>query len=298
MTLKSSGLKRVKHKSSLRRKTSSRGGTSLRSGNRKPGSTPKFSGKKGATLWDQASRWYDSLVGGQGTDFQKDIIMPGAFRLLQVKKKDRVLDLACGQGVLSRYCAKKGVHVEGLDSSSELVQHARSRSGPSIRYHVGDAGDAENFAAGRFDGIACLMAIQNIEKIDRVFTSARRWLKTGKYFVVVMTHPCFRIPRQSHWGWDDEKKIEYRRMDHYMTETTIPILTPPFADSKSFTLTFHRSLQTYVAALVQAGFCIDAMEEWVSNKNSLPGKRAKAENRARKEIPLFLALKARATSNR
>ena len=26
-------------------------------------------------------------------------------------------------------------------------------------------------------------------------------------------------------------------MDHYMTETTVPILTPPFADSKSFTLT-------------------------------------------------------------
>ena len=54
--------------------------------------------KKALTLWDQASRWYDSLVGSQGTDFQKDIIMPGVFRLLEVAKNDRVLDLACGQG--------------------------------------------------------------------------------------------------------------------------------------------------------------------------------------------------------
>ena len=245
------------------------------------------------TLWDQASRWYDSLVGSQGTDFQKDIIMPGVLRLLEVAKKDRVLDLACGQGVFSRYLSQKGVNVEGLDSSSELLKYARTRSGSAIRYHVGDAADAKNFKEDTFDGIACLMAIQNIEKMDLLFKSACRWLKPGKCFVVVMTHPCFRIPRQSHWGWDEEKKLEYRRVDHYKTETNVPILTPPFADSKSFTLTYHRPMQSYVSALVQAGLCVDAMEEWISNKNSLPGKRSKAENRARKEIPLFLALRAR-----
>ena len=125
MMVKPSGFKQAKHKAGSR--------------NRKPGRT--FSGKKELTLWDQASRWYDSLVGGQGTDFQKDIIMPGVFRLLEVRKKDRVLDLACGQGVFSRYLARKGIHVEGLDSSSELVKYARARSGPSIQYHVGDAGN-------------------------------------------------------------------------------------------------------------------------------------------------------------
>lgn len=260
-------------------------------------STPKFArkkhGKKALTLWDQASRWYDSLVGTQGTDFQKDIIMPGVLRLLEVAKKDCVLDLACGQGVFSRYLSKKGFKVEGLDSSAELLKYARTRSGSAVRYHVGDAADVTNFKENTFDGIACLMAIQNIEKMDLLFKSVCHWLKPGKCFVFVMTHPCFRIPRQSHWGWDEEKKLEYRRVDHYMTETNVPILTPPFADSKSFTLTYHRPMQSYVSALVQAGLCVDAMEEWISNKNSLPGKRSKAENRARKEIPLFMALRAR-----
>jgi ubiquinone/menaquinone biosynthesis C-methylase UbiE len=267
--------------------------SSTQSKNRNVRGSAKPSGKKELTLWDQASRWYDSLVGAQGTDFQKDIIMPGVFRLLDVKKKDKVLDLACGQGVFSRYLSQKGINVEGLDSSSELLKHARSRSNDSIRYHVGDAGDAKNFEVDRFDGIACLMAIQNIEKMDLLFTSAARWLKVGKCFVIVMTHPCFRIPRQTHWGWDEEKKIEYRRVDHYLTEANVPILTPPFADPDSFTLTYHRPMQSYIEALVKAGFCVDAMEEWISNKKSQPGKRAKAENRARKEIPLFLALRAR-----
>ena len=258
-----------------------------------PRSSRKKSEKNELTLWDQASRWYDSLVGSQGTDFQKDIIMPGVLRLLDVAKKDRVLDLACGQGVFSRYLSQKGINVEGLDSSAELLKYARTRSGSPIRYHIGDAADAKNFKEDTFDGIACLMAIQNIEKMDLLFKSACRWLKPGKCFVVVMTHPCFRIPRQSHWGWDEEKKLEYRRVDHYLSETNVPILTPPFADSKSFTLTYHRPMQSYVSALVKAGLSVDAMEEWISNRNSLPGKRSKAENRARKEIPLFLALRAR-----
>lgn len=279
MSKKTGEIKQVKYK------------TDSRSRNRRGSSKPSV--KKELTLWDQASRWYDSLVGGQGTDYQKDIIMPGVFRLLEVSKKERVLDLACGQGVFSRFLSRKGINVEGLDSSEELLKRAKGRSGTSIRYHVGDAGNTENFEENRFDGIACLMAIQNIEKMDLLFKSASCWLKPGRHFVIVMTHPCFRVPRQSHWGWDEEKKMEYRRVDHYMTEANVPILTPPFADSKSFTLTYHRPIQSYISALVKAGFCVDAMEEWISNKNSLPGKRSKAENRARKEIPLFLALRAR-----
>ena len=249
--------------------------------------------KKAITLWDQASRWYDTLVGSQGTNFQKDIIMPGVFKMLSPKKGDRILDLACGQGVFSRFLSQKGMHVEGLDSSAELINHAKSRSNSKIRFRVGDVADSKNFAKDRFDGMACLMAIQNIENMEALFENAAIGLKPQGHFVVVMTHPCFRIPRQTHWGWDDEKKIEYRRVDHYRTETNVPILTPPFADEDSFTLTYHRPLESYVVALSNAGFAVDGLEEWISNKKSQPGKRAKAENRSRKEIPLFLALRAK-----
>ncbi|MCH8156632.1 MAG: class I SAM-dependent methyltransferase [Nitrospinae bacterium] len=244
------------------------------------------------TLWDQASRWYDSLVGTGGSDYHRNILMPGAFRLLDVKPGRRILDLACGQGVFSRFLLQKKMKPEGLDSSQELLSFARSRSRESIHYHLGDAGDSELLKDRRFDGIVCLLAAQNMESIEPVFRNVARWLEPRGKFVMVITHPCFRIPRQAHWGWDEEKKIEYRRVDLYASEMKIPIVTPPFVDPNNYTWTYHRPLQSYFEALLKAGLCVDLLEEWKSDKESSPGKRSRGENRARREIPLFMAIRA------
>ncbi len=259
---------------------------------RKKAASPRSAKERTVTVWDQAAAWYDNLVGTRGTDFHKKIILPGVHRLLALKKGSRVLDLACGQGVLSRFLAQKGMKVEGVDASEELIRFARGRSKTGVRYHIGDARDEAAVPENRFDGIACILALQNMEELEPVFDNVFRGLKPGGRFVMVVTHPCFRIPRQSHWGWDEEKKLEYRRVDRYASEISIPIVTPPIATSKVFTLTYHRPLQSYFTALAEAGLLVDGLEEWVSNKTSEPGKRAKAENRARKEIPLFLAIRA------
>ena len=58
-----------------------------------------------------------------------------------------------------------------------------------------------------------------------------------------------------------------------------------------YTWTFHRPIGTYVKALRNAGLLVDALEEWPSHKSSEPGPRAAAENTARKEIPMFLAMR-------
>jgi hypothetical protein len=43
--------------------------------------------------------------------------------------------------------------------------------------------------------------------------------------------------------------------------------------------------------LKDAGFVIDTIEEWTSDKES-EGRAGKMENRSRAEIPLFMAIKA------
>lgn len=58
------------------------------------------------------------------------------------------------------------------------------------------------------------------------------------------------------------------------------------------TWTFHRPMQQYVKLLADAGFMIDALEEWPSLRTSQPGPTAAEENRARREIPMFLAIRA------
>lgn len=254
--------------------------------------TRKPASKKPSAVWDQAAQWYDALVGLKGSEYQKAIIFPGALQLMQLKKGDAVLDLACGQGVFSRYLSQRKMTVTGLDTSEEMIRFAQSRSDASILYEQGDAQDSQALQGKTFDAVVCLLALQNIESIHPVMCNVKRWLKPGGRFVMVTTHPCFRIPRQTHWGWDEQKKIQYRRVDLYGSESAIPIMTPPFAQSKTFTVTYHRPLQSYFQALAEAGLCVDGLEEWTSHKTSEPGKRSKAENRARQEIPLFLALRA------
>ena len=228
----------------------------------------------------------------RGSHYQQSLVLPGACRLLGLQRGRRVLDLGCGQGVLARYLHRKGLRVEGLDISSQLLALARRRSPDSILFHQADAAHAETLVDQRFDAVACLLALQNMERLEPVFQNVRRWLRPEGCFVAVITHPCFRIPRQSHWGFDDSRQIQYRRVDRYMTPTAIPILTPPFKGGKEYTMTYHRPLQDYFAALAEAGLVVNRLEEWTSDKTSEPGKRSRAENRARQEIPLFLAFRA------
>lgn len=245
------------------------------------------------TAWKrEVARWYDALVGDKGSDFHRRLIFPQVIRLLDLKKGERLLDVACGQGAFCRVVERLGILVTGLDASKELIAAARRKSSPHIRYVEGDARQLDQLPAESFDALTHILAIQNIEPAEPAFEGCGKVLRQGGRMAVVMTHPCFRIPRQSGWGWDDERKLLYRRIDHYLTPLKIPVQIHPGSAPHIISWTFHRPLQAYVEAMVKAGLLIHTIEEWPSNRVSQPGARAKAENRARREIPLFLALRA------
>ena len=75
-----------------------------------------------------------------------------------------------------------------------------------------------------------------------------------------------------------------------LTTDKAPIVTNP-GISKDYTWTFHKPIGDYVKAARGAGLLVDSIEEWPSHKTSDSGPRAAAENTARKEIPMFLALR-------
>lgn len=240
----------------------------------------------------EVARWYDASVGTSGTEFQRDLIFPQVLRLLNLQKGDRLLDVACGQGAFCRAAEKLGASVTGVDASSQLIQLARQRSGKRIRYLLGDARQLDTLPANSFDAVVCILAIQNIDPFEPVFAGCSRLLRSGGQVVVVMNHPSFRIPRQSGWGWDQERKLQYRRIDQYLTPSKVPIQVHPGSAPDVVAWSFHRPLQDYVGAMVNHGLLVNALEEWTSHRASQPGPKARAEDRARKEIPLFLALRA------
>lgn len=246
------------------------------------------------TDWGQAADWYDQLVGDEGSEYHREVIFPGVLRLLGPRAGERVLDVACGQGAWCRVLHQRGVEVVGVDAAPKMIQRAKDRSDKAIRYF---SCEAQNLAKVQslgdpFTAATCILAIQNMHPLCPVFESVCSRLAPGGRLVVVMTHPAFRGPKCTAWGWDDQRGVQYRRVDRYLVPRKEPIVTHPGSDPTRYTWTFHRPLQEYIRALGQSGFVVDALEEWASHKMSTSGPRAKAENTARREIPLFLALRA------
>ncbi len=240
------------------------------------------------TDWDNVALWYDAHLEGSDT-YQAKVIAPNILRMLDIKKGETVLDLACGQGFFSRLVKDAGAVVTGIDLSKSLVDMAKEKSS-DVLYVVAPADDTK-LKKESFDKVFTALAFENIKNIDEVMLEVRRVLKQEGKFVLVMLHPAFRIPQYSDWGFDAKKEAQYRRVDKYLSEAKIDIeLNPHKGSEKVTSTTFHRSLQWYMKSFKKAGFVITSIEEWISHKKSQSGARQKAEDAARKEFPMFLAL--------
>src|SRR3954452_9298207 len=121
------------------------------------------------TDWDDVSGWVGSPVGDEGSEFHREIVLPGAIRLLEPEPREAIIDIACGQGVLCRKLHSLSVEVTGVDASDQLIDAARQRSDLAITYRIADARDLSFLPPDRFDAAACLLAIQNIHPIQGVF---------------------------------------------------------------------------------------------------------------------------------
>jgi ubiquinone/menaquinone biosynthesis C-methylase UbiE len=182
--------------------------------------------------------------------------------------------------------------VVGADISPELIEAARKQGG-GVTYHVAPATKLA-FAGDRtFDTVVCVLALQNIEDVAGVYREAARVLKPGGRFVMVINHPAFRVLKRSNWGWDEEESVQYRRIDGYLSAAKIFVDMHPGQGKSVETISYHRSLQDFFKAITGAGFAVTKLEEWVSHRESMKGPRQKAEDTARREIPLFMLLEAR-----
>jgi len=244
------------------------------------------------TSWSAVADWYDTYLEVTPDSYQAMVIAPNLLRVLALKKGEQVIDIACGQGYFTRLFAEAGAVATGADISKELIAAAKKRS-PKIDFDVAPAHQLSFAKDASFDAATIVLAIQNIENIADVFAEVKRVLKPGGQFVLVMNHPAFRIPKRTSWGWDESKKTQYRRVDGYLSAAAIPIDMHPGATKGAQTLSYHRSLQDFFKALTKSGFAVTRLEEWISHKKSEKGPKQKAEDIARKEIPLFLMLEVK-----
>ncbi len=242
------------------------------------------------TSWEPVSAWYDKKLGSSGDWAHTNIVIPKTIQLLSLTSKSTLLDLGCGQGILGR-SVPHAILYTGIDIAPTLITFAKSRDkNNNHHYLVGDM-TKQLSISNSFTHCACILTLDNIKNPSDVMHQVHTHLQINGVFVFVINHPCFRIPRQSSWGIDQQNKLQYRRINRYLSPLEIPITMHPGRSQTPVTWTYHFPISLYSTWLAETGFGIDVIEEWTSDKESV-GTASKMENRARSEFPLFLAIKA------
>lgn len=242
------------------------------------------------TSWGKEAQWYASHLEESDT-YHAKVIVPHLLRVVSPEGGLKVLEVGCGEGFIARALWRAGATVTACDIAPELIEIAKQKDG-DIEYRTSRAEDLSWSKTCTYDVVVAVLTLQNMEKIEPVFQEISRVLKKNGRCVFVLNHPAFRIPKVTHWGFDEQAHIQYRRADAYLSPRREIIDMHPGKKRKSTSVTysFHRSLQDYMKALRASKFAITRLEEWISHRTSEKGPRAKAENRARNEFPLFMMI--------
>ena len=272
--------------------------------------------KKISTSWSKGAEWYDETV-SRDDSYQNKVILPNLLRLMEIKPGEKILDVGCGTGFFAAEFSKAGAKVYGIDVGEELLAIAR-KNAPKVEFKSASA-DALPFGNEIFDKVVFVLSLQNMADMKKAVSEAVRTLKSGGHrpeatanagqagprcgggkIFLVLNHPAFRIPGESSWGWDPAPErcragsgcsgIQYRRIDSYLSEKKSKIQMHPGDNPSDVTWSFHVPLQYYFKLFNKNGLVVERLEEWTSHTKTPTGPRAEAENRARAEFPLFLAL--------
>ena len=112
------------------------------------------------------------LVPGITAKWAEDLV-----RRAQLREGDKVLDVACGTGVVARLAAKKVTpgHVTGLDLNAGMLAVARNvfNQGGPVNWVEGSALDLP-FPSGHFDVILCQLGLQFFPDQSRALFEMRR----------------------------------------------------------------------------------------------------------------------------
>lgn len=158
----------------------------------------------------------------------------------------RVLDAGCGGGSHAAELVSRGARVTGFDSSAAMLAIARKRLGPDVALVEADLSRPLPFADGGFDLVLSALALHYIEDWSQPLGEFARVLRPSGRLVFSTHHPF---------------------MDHGLAGGANYFATYEFADSwmrggREMSMRFwHRPLSAMTAALVAAGFAIEAIEE-------------------------------------
>ena len=250
--------------------------------------------------WNANADYWDEKV-GEGNVYQIKLIAPAMERYLGEVRGQRVLELACGNGLFARRLAELGAIVIATDFSEGMLTTARKRSPghTSLEYQLLDAtSPAQLDAIGTFDAVVCGMGLMDMETITPLAAALPRMLRAGGRFGFSILHPCFANP--STVRFTEEAPFARAsephhgvRITRYLTSFTQPGVA--LAGQPVDHPYFHRPLSAVLRPFFDAGLALDGLEE-PAFPAPTPGTLADLARRRLSEIPTVLVGRLRPTA--
>jgi ubiquinone/menaquinone biosynthesis C-methylase UbiE len=215
--------------------------------------------------WDEIGHWYDEKQGDTGDLWHRALIDPPLFEVIGQVAGLRVLDLACGNGYISRRLARQGAQVIGIDASASVIERARERERREplgISYQVADASRLDLLDDASFDLVVSNMALMDIADAAGALREVGRLLRVSGRFAASFHHPCFEIPNASAWLIEqlDFTRSVWRKVGRYR-ELATGSCSWRGPDGMLHTAAYHRPLSWYIRALREAGLVLVRLEE-------------------------------------
>ena len=232
-------------------------------------------------LWETHSGWWqEEFTDGADPEYEEQIL-PIVERHLQGAQ--RVLDVGCGEGQLSRRAAGLGAQVVGLDPTWNQITVARERAGgPEYARARAEQLPCRDAA---FDAVVMCLVVEHLDPFEPAIHEMARVLEPGGICLLLMNHPLLQCPDS---GWVDDHIMgeQYWRVGPYLPddsniEEVSPGVNLPF---------MHRPLSRYVHVMGAVGLPIEDMDE----PPPPPGFLAAAsEYGDASSIPRLMVLRAR-----
>lgn len=96
---------------------------------------------------------------------------------IDIKDKS-VLDVGCGDGVLSYLMSQRGLKASGVDSSREAIEFAKQKTQNGIDFRVGDVYSLP-WGDDSFDIVVSSDVIEHLDDVGKYISEIKRVLKKG-----------------------------------------------------------------------------------------------------------------------
>ena len=169
----------------------------------------------------------------------------------------RILDLGCGFGDFARAARREGARtVVGIDVSWRMLERAAALTDdPAIEYRRQSV-ERLDLDGDRFDLVVSSLALHYVEDYAGALARVANVLRRGGRFAFSVEHPiCTALPHQQ-WVRDADGRPLYWPVDEYQREGRRE--TRWFVDG---VIKHHRTVATYVAGLLAAGFTLTGLCE-------------------------------------